>query len=213
MCLAPGYTVALFRSNGWGHRLNRWVRQPAPSALHFSSMDLLLSPAPCFAPGCEKPGTPTCARCQGARYCSKDCQRAAWSSHKTSCTASRRRVVAALDPEGGRLLEADAREFDAICVMARDCANQLHHLCDDFYELADDRVANGACVRHLGAYVYTHFLAAPMGDGVLAMMRRKATETLSHPAVTPVQARVWDRINADLQVRPRIERGFRMAAP
>lgn len=157
------------------------------------------STAPCSAPGCEKPGTLTCARCQGARYCSKDCQRAAWSSHKTSCTASRRRVVAALDPEGGRLLEADAREFDAICVMARDCANQLHHLCDDFYELADDRVANGACVRHLGAYVYTHFLAAPMGDGVLAMMRRKATETLSHPAVSPVQARVWDRINADLQ--------------
>jgi len=47
------------------------------------------------APGCERCGAPSaffCARCSAARYCGRDCQRAAWPSHKLDCFAPETRA-------------------------------------------------------------------------------------------------------------------------
>ncbi|KAJ6466701.1 hypothetical protein C8R47DRAFT_1025090, partial [Mycena vitilis] len=42
---------------------------------------------PCYR--CNQPGDPklrTCARCHVARYCSPECQRQDWKTHKKNCT-------------------------------------------------------------------------------------------------------------------------------
>lgn len=42
----------------------------------------------CGAPGCTSPGTKKCSRCGKEAYCSADCQRKAWSSHKLVCQSA-----------------------------------------------------------------------------------------------------------------------------
>lgn len=34
---------------------------------------------------CSKPASKQCSKCQQAKYCSADCQRAHWKTHKTEC--------------------------------------------------------------------------------------------------------------------------------
>jgi len=34
---------------------------------------------------CQKPGGETCCRCGGVNYCSRECQKSHWNSHKKSC--------------------------------------------------------------------------------------------------------------------------------
>lgn len=41
----------------------------------------------------ERQQTFACSRCRSARYCSKDCQRAAWPSHKQTCIAPAKSAV------------------------------------------------------------------------------------------------------------------------
>ena len=48
----------------------------------------------CFAQGCGNPGGSCCSKCAVARYCSRECQRAHWKTHRHECArmteASRR---------------------------------------------------------------------------------------------------------------------------
>ncbi len=46
---------------------------------------------------CSAPSTLQCSRCHSARYCSKACQKAAWKSHKQSCTSPSAASTAAAD--------------------------------------------------------------------------------------------------------------------
>ena len=45
----------------------------------------------CSNPSCDKPGKMTCSGCGEETYCSKECQKAHWPTHKTTCkTASKK---------------------------------------------------------------------------------------------------------------------------
>ena len=39
----------------------------------------------CSREGCDSPGTKVCVRCGEARYCSRECQKADWKTHKRNC--------------------------------------------------------------------------------------------------------------------------------
>ena len=54
--------------------------------------------AVCGYKGCSKPATKTCAACKEQGYCSKLCQVQDWTSHKTRCKESKKRVAAASEP-------------------------------------------------------------------------------------------------------------------
>ena len=41
--------------------------------------------ATCSFPGCDQPGTGSCASCKKVGYCSRSCQRADWCRHKEGC--------------------------------------------------------------------------------------------------------------------------------
>ena len=39
----------------------------------------------CHTEGCHNVGSFRCSRCKIAKYCSKECQKAAWKQHKKQC--------------------------------------------------------------------------------------------------------------------------------
>ena len=41
----------------------------------------------CQKEGCHNVGSRRCSRCKVARYCSKECQTAAWKQHKKQCSS------------------------------------------------------------------------------------------------------------------------------
>ena len=45
-------------------------------------------PVPKFCVVCAKPSSLRCSRCLGANYCSVDCQRKHWKTHKESCASA-----------------------------------------------------------------------------------------------------------------------------
>lgn len=40
----------------------------------------------CANPGCQAEGTKKCAACKNVSYCSKECQKANWTEHKSQCS-------------------------------------------------------------------------------------------------------------------------------
>jgi hypothetical protein len=50
---------------------------------------------PCSGPGCTKRTTQRCAGCSGACYCSRECQRAHWKTHKKVCAKGSTEAAAA----------------------------------------------------------------------------------------------------------------------
>jgi hypothetical protein len=45
--------------------------------------------AGCAAAGCvSEEASSVCSRCQAVRYCSRECQRTDWKTHKPACTAA-----------------------------------------------------------------------------------------------------------------------------
>ena len=47
---------------------------------------------PCSNPGCNQPGTKSCASCGSSRYCCRDCQIADWAHHKEECDGHLRKM-------------------------------------------------------------------------------------------------------------------------
>ena len=64
--------------------LNRDVQE---QILESARADIVVGADRCANMSCAKAGEKKCARCKAVRYCSKDCQRADWKRHKTSCAA------------------------------------------------------------------------------------------------------------------------------
>jgi hypothetical protein len=67
---------------------------PAAVAAHLSVMSLkpinLMKVMGCARPGCVQSGTKGCSACSTESYCSADCQKADWKSHKPFCLLIKR---------------------------------------------------------------------------------------------------------------------------
>ena len=50
----------------------------------------------CGAPGCDKKALHLCSQCAEVSYCSKECQVAAWASHKQACKSAPKPEAASL---------------------------------------------------------------------------------------------------------------------
>ena len=60
------------------------------------------SPDVCRGAGCPKPGTLKCSRCRLTRYCSKECQKADWTTrHKYECSDPNKKPTPRPGNDGG----------------------------------------------------------------------------------------------------------------
>lgn len=70
---------------GMARSLNEKKRQRGP--ITQGDVDAMLNTNTCAS--CGKPASLRCARCKKVHYCSKECQKADWPSHKRVCVASK----------------------------------------------------------------------------------------------------------------------------
>ena len=47
---------------------------------------------PCCHPGCDQPGTKSCAACKSTAYCCVSCQTADWPRHREECDGHLRKI-------------------------------------------------------------------------------------------------------------------------
>jgi hypothetical protein len=98
-----------------------------------------MSSSLCANPSCEKQGTLLCTACDPpqARYCSQDCQRSDWPTHKTVCSASRKSKCFIVRAEPRASSDSPAST-----------ANYLEHFTLDAY--GDERLERAELKRKLG---------------------------------------------------------------
>eukprot|EP00041_Stephanoeca_diplocostata_P028173 m.788927 g.788927 ORF g.788927 m.788927 type:complete len:671 (+) comp23320_c0_seq1:506-2518(+) len=89
LSLDDSWEVSLNRS--WQEKKEEWVRsmQPPvqPTLGHISARSLLGCCDQCHVIARVQGSLKTCSRCRAATYCSQECQRSAWKSHKKQCSS------------------------------------------------------------------------------------------------------------------------------
>ncbi len=90
-----------------------------PTQIEMRVIDAFKTKQAQFCLKCDKPeSTMICSKCNNARYCSSDCQRAHWADHKIKCSADRG--------------EDERKEIDSLADLQDDaCSDAV----DEFVEL------------------------------------------------------------------------------
>ncbi|KAK9812349.1 hypothetical protein WJX73_004412 [Symbiochloris irregularis] len=96
--LVPEYKQHCKRE--WGIEDGPWDVSFIMPADILPSAQMTNKPEGCALRGCTRPASSKCSRCQGARYCSRECQQVDWPIHRVQCDPAK--APAASNPPFGK---------------------------------------------------------------------------------------------------------------
>ncbi|CAA7271820.1 unnamed protein product [Cyclocybe aegerita] len=147
-----------------------------------------------------------CTGCQGAFYCSQDCQKADWENHKPACKQEHPQRFTILKM-AGRLRKTESIMLKLRIAIAFDMLDQIsptskpsHHTireqCVYLYLHPTSRELFEAMSSPLYDLNALISLPAPQGRLQLAMVGPPDMKELDHPLLDEVRIRIWTRMRA-----------------